>query len=202
MKKKRIDYIRKYIENKICLDLGIVEHINNIEKEEWLHRQIVEYSKYCLGVDYLCEEIEKLKQKGYNVISENVETMNLNKKFDVIIAGELIEHLDNPGFFLENARKHLKSNGILILTTPNPWSLGCFMKPIRIIFGKDIRIDPGHVCWYDQQTLKKLLERHNFRILEMFTSPADRHKGVYRFLFSIRNLGTKIFVAAIKEEEK
>ncbi len=39
--------------------------------------------------------------------------------FDVISAFEIIEHLKNPRAFLKNACKSLRSNGIMILSTPN-----------------------------------------------------------------------------------
>ena len=34
----------------------------------------------------------------------DVTTVNLGKKFDVIVAGELIGHLPNQGLFLENMK--------------------------------------------------------------------------------------------------
>lgn len=39
--------------------------------------------------------------------------------FDVIVAGELIEHLFNPTRFLRDCYRILKDKGILIITTPN-----------------------------------------------------------------------------------
>ena len=44
---------------------------------------------------------------------------NFDKKFDLIIAIEIIEHLDNPRQFLEEIQKLLKPGGQLIVTTPN-----------------------------------------------------------------------------------
>ena len=41
-------------------------------------------------------------------------------EFEGIVAGEIIEHLENPMGFLRCCRKTLARNGVLILSTPNP----------------------------------------------------------------------------------
>ena len=44
------------------------------------------------------------------------------RRFDNVVVGELIEHLENPYEFLRNLRPLLTENGQLILSTPNPLS--------------------------------------------------------------------------------
>jgi 2-polyprenyl-6-hydroxyphenyl methylase/3-demethylubiquinone-9 3-methyltransferase len=44
---------------------------------------------------------------------------NLREKFDCICALEIIEHVDNPQFFIASLAKLLKPNGMLILSTLN-----------------------------------------------------------------------------------
>ena len=43
------------------------------------------------------------------------------KTFDTIIAGEVIEHLENPSSFLRGCHAILKDTGRLLITTPNPY---------------------------------------------------------------------------------
>jgi len=54
-------------------------------------------------------------QGDINYIHESL----VDKKFDTIICGELIEHLENPYEVIRRLKKHLNANGRLIVTTPN-----------------------------------------------------------------------------------
>ena len=50
--------------------------------------------------------------------------VDLEKSFpegmwDTIVAFELIEHLENPEFFIDNVSKHLNPNGILVFSVPH-----------------------------------------------------------------------------------
>jgi SAM-dependent methyltransferase len=121
-----------------------------------LFRKIAEANPDTVGVDIDAEGVEVLREMGYSVQCADVQTMNLQKLFDIIIAGELIEHLENPGQFLRNMARHLSKNGVLFLTTPNPfyakqtWKIWRYLRP---------RVHQGHTCWFDPVTLSHLLQR-------------------------------------------
>jgi SAM-dependent methyltransferase len=91
----------------------------------------------------------------------DAESMRLNERFDLIVAGELIEHLSNPGLFLERAREHLKEGGRLILTTPNPWDWTRFARAVIRLPSTPIQ---DHVCWYDKETIRNLANRYGFKV--------------------------------------
>jgi len=84
------------------------------------------------------------------ILKGNAETIKLNRLFDIVTAGDVIEHLHNPGLFLKNMNKHLKLNGYIIIVTPNVKSIGYL--PFK---GNDY-----HTCWYCKKTLKYLDKRH------------------------------------------
>jgi 2-polyprenyl-3-methyl-5-hydroxy-6-metoxy-1,4-benzoquinol methylase len=48
-------------------------------------------------------------------------------RFDTIVAGEFIEHLENPYEFLRSIRPLLGANGRLVLSTPNPMGFPVFL---------------------------------------------------------------------------
>ncbi|MBT3643105.1 class I SAM-dependent methyltransferase [archaeon] len=56
-----------------------------------------------------------------------------NESVDIIIAGELIEHLFNPFKFFKECNRVLSKNGFLILSTPNICSL---KNRFKVLFGK------------------------------------------------------------------
>ena len=134
--------------------------------------------------NYLAEEhVQKLADRGYNVIAGAAESISIGEKFDCIFAGELIEHLSNPGRFLGNMKSHLIEGGCLILTTPNPfWPYYL----IHVLLHGEVVINPEHTCWYCPQTLRSLLQREGFEDIEM------HYTNRVRRLFKIGALPTLI----------
>lgn len=145
------------------LDIGCVQHTAEKEGSEdhWLHGELCEISDNVLGLDYLEEELEKLNERGYKAICANAENFRLNERFDAITAGELIEHLSNPGNFIDRVHAHLHEDGKFILTTPNPWYMRRFFEALLL---GDVHANSEHTCWFDRRTLYQVLERHGFEV--------------------------------------
>jgi 2-polyprenyl-3-methyl-5-hydroxy-6-metoxy-1,4-benzoquinol methylase len=95
-------------------------------------------------------------QRPSNIVFGNMENYKFNEKFDVIVAGDVIEHVSNQGLFLQNIREHLNENGQLIITTPNAKWLTVIFKP-----------NPTHTLWHDRYTLEYILKQNGFQI-ELF----------------------------------
>src|SRR5512139_3227339 len=82
---------------KAVMDLGCVDSrparhdaAARIEyKANLLHKRIAELNREVLGVDIDPEGVKVLNSQGYNTIVADVETMDLSRKFDTIIAGEI-----------------------------------------------------------------------------------------------------------------
>lgn len=160
----RFDVIQKYVKGKEVLDCGCVG--GGIKTENWLHGRLAEISKRVLGVDIQKERVEKLKKRGYDVVQGDVTTINLKEKFDVILAGDLIEHLSNQGLFLENMKKHLKSDGFLILTTSNALQIPSYLITY-LRLERQICLEE-HTCFHTSDTIKVLAEKHGFDIVELW----------------------------------
>ena len=68
-------------------------------------------------------EIAKLHSKKNNLkidyICSSPEKLNTNKKFDVILNMEIVEHVNDIDFFLESCSNLLKKNGIMFVATIN-----------------------------------------------------------------------------------
>ena len=161
----KLDWILPFVDDRVVLDLGCVRHeVEETHKDDWLHGKIVDRASRVLGVDYLEDAVADLKQRGFNVICANVETMDIGSRFELIVAGDLIEHLDNFGNFLDRVHAHLDDGGTFLLTTPNPVNL---MRFVGILVRGEAGANPEHTCWFTQQVIAQLAERHDLEIQEI-----------------------------------
>jgi 2-polyprenyl-3-methyl-5-hydroxy-6-metoxy-1,4-benzoquinol methylase len=159
------EWILPFVTGKRVLDLGCVDHnLNRSQRSSWLHALIVQQASFVLGVDYLEKEVLALQHRGFNVVVANVETMDLAQTFDVIVAGDIIEHLSNPGMFLERVSQHLNPDGIFIVTTPNPVHILRFVS--LLVFG-EVKDNKEHTCYFTPQVLRELARRYGFAINEV-----------------------------------
>ena len=164
----RHEIISDFVKDKDVLDLGCINHNLELFYSESLHSYMKKVAKNIVGLDTLEKEANTLNKKGYKIFVGNVEKFSLKQKFDVVVAGEIIEHLSNPGGMLECVNRHLKENGLLIITTPNTYALDRCIIPI--IRGGKQPVNPEHTCYYTHETLSELLRRYGFVIEEYFYS--------------------------------
>lgn len=170
-----------------------------MHSKRFLHGMIAKHANYCLGIDTNEEGIKELQRYGFNVLQGDVEEMSIGMKFDVVVAGDLIEHLSNPGNFLKCVRKHLKPQGILILHTPNPFSITRFWHALMKGY---VEVNKDHKCYYDPITLSQLLEKHGFEVMGVIytnTLKAPFFKRfVIEFFAKLRNLFYDSFLIIAK----
>lgn len=115
-----------------------------------------------VGVEISDEFIQGAADRGVELLKGDAESIRLGQKFDVVFAGELIEHLTCFSGLLETVRAHLKPEGRFILTTPNAFGISGF---VYRLFGP-ARVHNEHTCWFCEQTLRQLLERADFDVVE------------------------------------
>lgn len=169
---RRPDFIIPYARGREVLDIGVVQHdISAYEHPAWIHRHVRNVAASCVGIDYLAEGVDFLRSKGFDVIQANAEDFDLGRTFDVAIAGEIIEHVNNVGAFLRTVRRHLRPGGKLVITTPNPWFLGHAWQA----FFAEPEENPEHTAWFSIGMLTVLLGRHGFDVeLAQYASGEDR----------------------------
>tara|TARA_Y100000310_G_scaffold316318_1_gene367876 strand:- start:11839 stop:12795 length:957 start_codon:yes stop_codon:yes gene_type:complete len=122
-----------------------------------------------------------------------IKTKLSNKdKFDIVYCNHVIEHSRTPDLFLKKLKKHLKKNGLLIITTPNQSCKEFYFRPtwfyyyIQNITGKKISKIPNainkfiknpwvccdpprHLYSFNKLNIKKLLKKENLTPLRIFT---------------------------------
>ncbi len=130
--------------------------------------------------------------------------------FHAIYAGDIIEHLFDTSLFLNECYRCLKSNGILLLTTPN---LASLEDRIRFLFGKSPRqINPTHEFLYlhirpfTYQKIKELLTQVGFYNFSICTNLVRIKIGNFKkdsLLLAklFPSLGRSLIVAACAQKE-
>lgn len=196
-------FIMKVIYEKDILHLGATDKGSIIGHV--LHKTMMTIAKSVIGLDIDRDGIEKAKKEGIqNIFYCNVENIgdikmsSFRKEFDIILAGEIIEHLSNPGLFLENIKGFFSSKTEMIITTPNAL---CLHRYIYTFFTGYERVHPEHMCYFSYNTLKELLVRHGFIIKETYyyTLGNNIEKMIYKIF---PNLCTGlIFVISLYEPE-
>lgn len=159
----RADYLCQLAKDQDVLDVGVVDHtIESTENPDWLHGKLCQVAKTCLGVDILEEEVNELRKKGFNLICIDITEKPLDQRFDLIICGDIIEHLNKPGSLLASASQMLKPSGKIVLTVPNPWYINIVLK--NAFNGSPYIDNVDHVTWFDACTLCELGERHGLSL--------------------------------------
>jgi SAM-dependent methyltransferase len=183
----RVAYLSELARGKIVLDVGMVEHfLDAHENPEWLHRHLASSATSCLGVD-LETETGKLAEAGFNVKVADLTKAPLDQQFDLIVAGEVLEHVDAPGKFMKNCAAMLRPDGRFAITVPNPWYLNAVLK--SALRSQTFVDSADHVCWYDASTLVELGQRNGLRLLKFVGIGVRQPKKIgAKLLFSLRPL--------------
>lgn len=131
-----------------------------------------------------------------------------NRQFDVVVAGEIIEHVFDTDLFLQKIRKILVAGGTLIITTPNVASLPrrilllLGINPLlenRVMVGESV----GHIRYFTFADMHKILQYNKFEIIKSASDVLNlNNKGT---LYSTivpklyKKFGKTIMICALKK---
>jgi 2-polyprenyl-3-methyl-5-hydroxy-6-metoxy-1,4-benzoquinol methylase len=178
----RFEVIRPLIQGDSVLDVGCA---SRYRRPDWLHGLLAKEVPDLEGIDIDEAALAELTESGYNVHFGDARNFDLDRQFDTVFAGELIEHLDDVRGLLTSVRRHLKPGGRFVLTTPNAFYVGNFVYRL----GGHGQVHPQHTCWYCEDTLRHVLEENGFGDVDVtftgHTSPTPARKA---FSFSAQHV--------------
>lgn len=148
---RRYKFVKNLITNKRILDFGsgnagFLSKAKNI-------------SSYVCGVE-LDDAVKPFYEKEKIHLFENIS--DTNKKFDVITAFHVLEHLSEPKIILEQMKKYLNENGKIIIEVPN--ANDALLSIYQSKAFSNFTYWSCHLYLYTQHTLSMLAKQAGFRI--------------------------------------
>lgn len=191
--RKKVEWLLPYAENRRVLDLGFAGEGGLVTGDPtWVHGHLNACAQKCLGLDHNREAVAFYRNLGYEVMAGDIQQISLEGEFDTVFACDVLEHLDDPKGFFESVTRVLAPDGYLVLTVPNPWF---YLRFFRCLFKGSPGVNPDHVFWFCQDTIRELLRRYGFKIITMQLGSGQC--ALYRLFFLPKVLRhTSIFVAA------
>jgi len=127
------DLLMPYLEKNIkildigCYDGAMLEALKSITKD-------IDYT----GVDADLIALTIASNRGAKIIHLNFETATLpfrDNSFDIVIMGEILEHLRNPAKLMEQTKAVLKPGGKILISLPNECTL---YHRLKMLLGKGV----------------------------------------------------------------
>lgn len=191
----RIAYVVDACKGRRVLDLGAMDETAFASKRgrgTWLHEAIAAVATRVIGIDNSPEVPEEGLQTGPNAEIRRGDVMAMDRWLaddsfepDVVVAGELIEHMPDPGAFLRSLASIDRLRGrTLILTTPN--ATAAHNVAVALLSRESTHHD--HLFILSYKTLNTLCRRAGFAAWDIvpyyaaFTEMRERNDGVRRLL--------------------
>jgi hypothetical protein len=193
---QRVAHLRALCRDRRVLHLGCTNwpYMDaQLQDGSLLHLQLLEVSRELWGLDGDDRGLAQLSARGVsNLVRGDIERLQdvqLDTTFDVIVAGEIIEHLSNPGLFLRGVQQLMGDDTILAITTVNAY---CAARAVTYALagrgGRQEPVHPDHVAYYSYSTLRTLLERHDLAIENMcFYDVGIEHRPYAPWHFKLIN---------------
>ncbi|MDD4477359.1 MAG: methyltransferase domain-containing protein [Patescibacteria group bacterium] len=184
---KTVDKIKKIVSanidfnNKKVLDIGCGNGTTLIYLKKF-------YNIVGVGIDISQQVINDLKKNisdsSLSFLKGDHRNLNVfkNNQFDIILSFGVLEHFDEYGLALAEARRVLKQNGKLILIQPHLFSFGVIQELLLRLAGKwKFGNQKNFSCFY----YKKLLREAGYKNIFYFTTPPYQDMKVTRFFDTI-----------------
>ena len=153
--RSRIQWLSKFIAKGDILDIGCAggEFIY-VANENGFNVSGFDISENAAQTAY--------RLTGNMIYTNSLETLiSKNIRFDILALWEVIEHVIDPGDFLEQCKQLLKPYGFIALSTPNQRN---YHAMVHGDSWKGYIDGPEHLHFFNPKTLSFLLEKHDFEI--------------------------------------
>lgn len=191
----RIPEILRICTNKKVLHLGCADVPYTVRRgEDLLHNRLAQVTgpDMLWGLDISEEGVRILREQGFdNIILGDVEEMGSELRpmnFDIVLAGEILEHVANPGRFLTSLGSIMTAKTELVVTTPNANSFKGFVHSML----RREKVHPDHNYYFSYRTLKQLMEKFDLECSEIYYYQEIEGQGLAKAIDRALSLATRV----------
>lgn len=181
------DFLVEMATGKNILDIGLGGHVSNEaftseylkrDLSKTLHGRLTNIAESITGTDINNDCVIALSAQYPNNSYVTADLTDFNfktkfsKKFDLIILGDVIEHLDDFKSALQNIKTVTSDNGKIIITTVNAYSIIPFFK----MFMRYESVHDEHTAYFSYITMKRLCAMNKLEIIDFKFYSKDRNK--------------------------
>lgn len=153
------------VEGDSLLELGIGHGYTTLFFSKYFKKHVV-----LDGSQQIIEDFKKNNDvNGIEIVNTYFEDYETDEKFDVIVMGFVLEHVDNPSGILNKFKRYLKPEGKIFIAVPNSDTLNKrfgfeagLVKNMKALTKADLAL--GHQRIFDVNSLKKMCIESGFEI--------------------------------------
>ncbi len=135
------------------------------------------------GIEIDANMASVAKKKCDDVIEGDILSMDIKKElgeeavFDVVLMGDVLEHLTDPGSVLQKIRPFLKEKGLLLVSVPNIAHSAIIFELLqgKFPYREEGLLDYTHLRFFTKESLINMLESKGFWVtsIERTIVPAE-----------------------------
>lgn len=184
----RQEWITELCSGKRVVHMGFADvgcEPNRSAPGAWLHARLALAAGEIVGLDSDPETVASAKAHGFDVAMvdctdvEAVHRLQIHRA-DVVLVGELIEHVDDPVALLKSASALVRPDGEVVVTTPNARSL----HGLLLAAARREMVHPDHLMSFSARQLFETARRSGLRPTELLTYRRDNQSRLERFVWS------------------
>lgn len=129
-----------------------------------------------LGLELSKEAGLLAAERGIEVVNESIQAHSISKAlaYDVVCSFQVLEHVTEVRSFIESAVAALKTDGLLILSTPSADSFAALVPNFIL------DMPPHHVSRWSDLSFEAVADLYNLKLVQLWHEPLQyAHRELY-----------------------
>ena len=130
------------------------------------------------GVELSRNSADSAKKRGIKIYNDFVENINFNKKYDIVSAFAILEHLSDPLILLDKIRNIIAEGGILAILIPSYESLKERVMT-KLNHNWSMYSPPIHLNFFSRKFLDAYLSHLGFTMIKRYHKTGITRRSKY-----------------------